>query len=126
MKKSSIFILVLSVLVVMFLSAFVGLSVGCDYAKNHYTTNRRITSFSMEYTEYEYGCSEADCKYCNGTKATGESLKKSDYKEVFVYYKTINGFRIASLVCMIVSAVGLTSTLLIKYREPIKRLFKKK
>ena len=33
MKKSSIFILVLSVLVVMFLSAFVGLSVGCDYAK---------------------------------------------------------------------------------------------
>ena len=86
MKKSSIFILVLSILVVMFLSSFVGLSVGCDYAKNHYTTNRRITSFSMEYAEYEYGCGEADCKYCNGTKATGESLKKSDYKEVFVYY----------------------------------------
>lgn len=126
MKKSGVFILVLSILVVMFLSSFIGLSVGCNYAKNHYIANRRITSFSMEYTEYEYGCGEEDCKYCNGRTATGESLKNSDYKEVFVYYRTINGFRIASLVCMIVSAVGLTSTLLIKYREPIKRVFKKK
>jgi len=125
MKKTSIFILVFSILTIMFLTSFVGLYVGCDYAKNHYITNRKITSFSMEYTEYEYGCGEKDCKYCNGRTATGESFSKSDYKKVFVYYRTLNGFKVASLVCMIVSAVGLTSTLLIKYREPIKRIFKK-
>ena len=128
MKKSSIFILVLSVLVVMFLSAFVGLSISREYAENHYqVTYEKVEHKFVVTVELDYwGCGENDCKYCNGKQVQGSVPYQHEYSEKFVYYRTISGFRIASLVCMIVSAVGITSTLLIKYREPIKRLFKKK
>lgn len=129
MKKSSIFILVLSVLVVMFLSAFVGLSISKDYSHNHYQVSGErgeYKHFGITIETHYWGCGEDDCKYCNGKRVSGSVPYQHEYAEKFVYYRTVSTFRIVSLVCMIVSAVGLTSTLLIKYREPIKRLFKKK
>lgn len=125
MKKSSIFILVLSILVVMFLSAFVGLSISREYAENHYQVNNEVSTTINLINFLDFGCGENDCKYCNGRKVSGGYTYQHEYAEKFVYYRTVSTFRIVSLVCMIVSAVGLTSTLLIKYREPIKRVFKK-
>lgn len=126
MKKSNIFILVLSILVVMLLSLFVGLSISREYAENHYQVNNEVSTTISHINFLDFGCGKNDCKYCNGRKVSGGYTYQHEYAEKFVYYRTVSTFRIVSLVCMIISAVGLTATLLIKYREPIKRVFKKK
>ena len=125
MKKSGVFILVLSILVVMFLSSFVRLSISREYAENHYQVNHEENKITSSIKFYDFGCGENDCKYCNGRKVSGGFTYQHEYAEQFVYYRTVSTFRIISLVCMIVSAVGLGTMLIIKYKEPLKKAFKK-
>ncbi len=125
MKKSNIFILTLSLLLVVFLSTFVGLTIGKEYAENHYQTNTATDEVSSTLWFIDFGCGENDCKYCNGKVVHGGHTYKHEYAEEFVYYRTLDAFWIVSLVGMCVSAFGLGTTLIIKYKEPIKKVFKK-
>ncbi|GEM_PF-5405765 len=125
MKKSNILILTLSILLVVFLSSFIGLSIGKEYANEHYSVNYREETDSrlgVILKIHYWGCGENDCKYCNG-KSISESLPyQNEYAEQFVYYRTISGFCTAALVCMIVTACGLALALVIKYWPAIKRI----
>lgn len=126
MKKTSISIIILSVLLALFLSSFIGLSVGEKYAINHYEANYEKTDYGI-FTHYEFGCGENDCKYCNGKKAIDSTPHWSDsLAEQFVYYNTINTFKVVSLVGTCVVSAGIIATLAIRYKERIKQFFKKK
>lgn len=126
MKKSSIFIIIFSALLAIFLSCFIGFSIGKDYAANHYEVNRGEKDYGI-ITHYEFGCGENDCKYCNGRKVSDSSPYWSEsLAEQFVYYRTLNTFKVVSLVTTITAATCLTVTIGIKYKESIKRIFRKK
>lgn len=131
MKKSNISILVLSVLLTLFVSLFTGFSISKNYAENHYEVSyERISSEILNVTVYShyYGCGENDCKYCNGKKVNANESNgkyQPEYAEQFVYYETINTFRIISLVGMILSFVGLCVTLVLKYKDALIKAFKK-
>ena len=125
MKKSNILILVLSVLMVAFLSSFIGLSISRDYANNHYEVNHEKVKYTLSVELDYYGCGENDCKYCNGKKVMGSLPYSQEDSSQFVYYKTVNTFRTIFLICLIVSAAGLITTVIVKYREPLRKVFKK-
>ncbi len=125
MKKLNVFILTFSIFIFIFLSSFVGLTIGKDYAENHYQTNTTTDKVSSTIWFIDFGCGENDCKYCNGKVVHGGYTYKPEYAEEFVYYRTLNTFWIVSLVGICISTVGLGTTLVMKYKDSIKKVLKK-
>ena len=117
----------------IFVSVFTGLSISKNYAENHYEVNYECISSESPLIagfivhSYYYGCGENDCKYCNGKKVNANESNgkyQHEYAEQFVYYETINTFRIISLVGMILSFVGLFIAFFVKYKDALIKAFK--
>ncbi len=130
MKKINLVVIIFSVLTILFLSSFIGLTISKTYAENHYeVTYSKVDEnwFGSTITHHMRGCGKEECKYCNG-KTVNVSLTDTpeEYSNKFVYYRTIKTFEIVSLVLMITSFVFLILILLIKYKTQIKALFYKK
>ena len=129
MKKINIAIIIFSVITILFLSSFIGLTISKNYAENHYeVTYSKVDEnwFGSTITHHMRGCGKEECKYCNG-KTVNVSLTDTpkEYSNKFVYYRTIKTFEIASLVLMLTLFVFLILSVLLKYKTQIKTLFHK-
>lgn len=96
-------------LALVFGVAIVVLSIKKEYAEDHYSRSYKENEQYGESpilgrvylgTLTGYGCGEKDCKYCDGI------YYASRYSS-FIYYRTIRGFLVASIV--LTAVCGVTS-----------------
>ncbi len=94
------------VLSVLFACAIVGFTVSLNYAKNHYlATYKENVGPYFNLTYDTMGCGDFACKYCNGRILQCFTASEMTNYSKFVYYSTLNGFQIASMVLTCVFVV---------------------